>query len=88
MGKFSGVADRDAVERELPYAERDLPVTIYQFLSRTRDAHGARPAISFQLLSDPKSRAETWTWNTFLGRITQAANLFRSLGVGEGDTVA
>jgi fatty-acyl-CoA synthase len=88
MGKFSGVADRDAVEREMPYGERDLPVTLHQFLCRTRDAHGARPAISFQLLSDPRSKAETWTWNTLLGRITQAANLFRSLGVGERDTVA
>jgi acyl-CoA synthetase (AMP-forming)/AMP-acid ligase II len=88
MGKFAGIADRDAVEREMPYGQRDLPVTLHQFLRRTGEAHGARPAISFQIFSDPKAKAETWTWNTFLGRITQAANLFRSLGVGEGDTIA
>ncbi|WP_347310659.1 acyl-CoA synthetase [Defluviimonas sp. SAOS-178_SWC] len=88
MGKFSGIADRDAIEREMPYEKRDLPVTLYQFLSRTRDAHGPRNAISFQLLSDPGAKAETLTWNGLHGRITQAANLFRSLGIGETDVVA
>ena len=88
MGKFSGVADRDAVEREMPYDKRDLPVTLYQFLTRTRDAHGARNAITFQLFSDPGAKAITWTWGAFHQEITRAANLFRSLGVGEGDTIA
>ncbi len=88
MGKFSGIADRDAIEREMSYEKRDLPVTLYQFLSRTRDAHGARNAVSFQLLSDPGARAETLTWSGLLGRVTQAANLFRSLGIGETDVVA
>ncbi len=88
MGKFSGIADRNAIEREMPYEKRDLPVTLYQFLSRTRAAHGDRNAISFQLLSDPGSKAETLTWSGLLGRVTQAANLFRSLGIGETDVVA
>ena len=88
MAKFASVKDRDAVEQSMPYAARDLPVTLYQFLTRTRDAHGARPAVSFQLLSDPKSKAETLSWNDLHRRVTQAANLFRSLGVGETDVVA
>ena len=88
MPKFSGVADRDAVEQEMPYDQRDLPVTLYQFLTRTRDKHGARNAISFQILSDPKSKAETWDWNGLLGKVTQTANLFRALGIGENDVVA
>ncbi len=88
MGKFSGLADRNAIEGEMPYEKRDLPVTLYQFLGRTRDAHGARNAISFQLLSDPGAKAETLTWSGLHGRITQAANLFRSLGIGEKDVVA
>ncbi|SPH18784.1 Long-chain-fatty-acid--CoA ligase [Defluviimonas aquaemixtae] len=88
MARFAGIADRDAVEQEMPYEKRDLPVTLYQFLSRTRDAHGARNAVSFQILSDPKSKAETWSWNTLLGRVNQTANLFRDLGIGEKDVVA
>ena len=88
MGRFATLADRDAVEGEMPYGERDLPVTLYEFLTRTKLAHGGRDAISFQITSGPKDRAETLTWAALHGRVTQAANLFRSLGVGEGDVVA
>jgi fatty-acyl-CoA synthase len=86
--RFATVADRDAIQSETPWAERDVPVTVYEQIGRTRTAHGKRPAISFQLFSDPGAKAETLSWNDFHGKVTQAANLFRSLGVGEGDTVA
>jgi len=85
---FASVADRDIIENEQPFAERDLPATTYSLLSRTAAAHGARDALSFQLLSDPKSKKETLNWTDLHGRATQTANLLRSLGVGEGDVVA
>ena len=88
MQAFATTADRDAIEGGISFEARDLPVTIYQFLSRTRAMHGARNAVSFQLLSGPKDPAETLTWAALHGRVTQAANLFRSLGVGESDVVA
>ena len=88
MGKFASVEDRDAIEREMTYAERYLPVTLYEFLTRTKLTHPDRHAVSFQLLSGPKDKAETLTWTVLHGRVTQAANLFRSLGVGESDVVA
>ena len=88
MSRFGGVADRDAVEREMPWAEREVARTLYDFLGQVRDRHGARPAISFQLLAGPVDKAETLTWATLHGRVTQAANLFRSLGVGPDDVVA
>ena len=86
--RFSSFSDRDAIEAEMPWVERDVPVTVYEQITRTRNSHGSRNAISFQLFSDPGARAETLTWAQLHGRVTQAANLFRSLGVGEGDTVA
>jgi len=88
LGKFRSAADRDAVEAECAYADRRLPVTMYQFLTSTRDRFPDRPAISFQLLSGPKDKAETLTWAALHARVTQMANLFRSLGVGEGDVIA
>ncbi len=88
MKDFGSVADRDAITNEMPWDQRDVPVTVYQMLSETAVAHGARPAISFQILSGPKDKAETLTWSGLHGRVTQAANLFRSLGVGEKDVVA
>ncbi len=86
--RFASVADRVAIQSEKPWAERDVPVTVYEQIERTRAAHGKRPAISFQLFSDPGAKAETLSWNDLHSKVTQAANLFRSLGVGEGDTVA
>ncbi len=88
MTIFASVADRDAIETEMPWAERDVPRTLYQFVSDAKARWGGRPAISFQLLSDPGAPAETLTWAELHARVTQAANLFHDLGVGEGDAVA
>ena len=85
---FASVADRDRVEREMPWAERDRATTIYEFLTRAKTAHGKRPALSFQITSGPKDPAVTLSWDELHAQVTQAANLFHSLGVREGDTVA
>ena len=86
--QFATVADRDAVEAEMPWEARDRAVTMYEFLTRARDAYGSRPALSFQILSGPKDKAETLTWSQLHARVTQAANMLRAMGVGPTDTVA
>ncbi len=88
MPTFASIADRDAVEAEMPWEARERATTMYDFLSRAKAAHGARPALSFQITSGPKDRAETLTWAQLHARVTQVANLLRKLGVGETDTVA
>ena len=85
---FAGMEDRLAVEAEAAWEERDLPVTLYQMLSETAAKFPDRNAVSFQLLSGPKDKAETLSWRELLEKSCQAANLFRSLGVGENDVVA
>ena len=85
---FTSLEDRNAVEAVAPWTERPLPKTVYQMLSETKDKHGARNAVSFQILSGEKDKAETLTWNELHAKTTQAANLFRKLGVGENDVVA
>ncbi|MFA3918178.1 acyl-CoA synthetase [Ruegeria hyattellae] len=85
---FAGVKDRDAIENEMPWADRDVPITLYQLLSSTAGKYPNNNAISFQLLSGPTDKAETLTWSQVKNQVTQAANLFRSLGVGEQDVVA
>ncbi|WP_410219552.1 acyl-CoA synthetase [Paracoccus sp. (in: a-proteobacteria)] len=88
MGKFSTFEDRDRLDRECDYAARDLPTTIYDFLARTAERFPQRSAVSFQLLSGPRAPSTTLTWQELLERVTETANLFRSLGVGPQDTVA
>ena len=85
---FASVADRDAIENEMPWAEREVPKTLYQFLSHTKNTYGDHKAISFQITSGPTDKAETLTWSEFHAKSVQAANLFRSLGIEEYDTVA
>lgn len=88
MGEFANLADVKAIEAEMPWEARGAARTMHEFLGRAKAAHGTRPAISYQILSGPKEKAETLTWNALHGKATQAANLFRSLGVGEKDVVA
>ncbi|MEM8632045.1 MAG: acyl-CoA synthetase [Pseudomonadota bacterium] len=88
MTVFTTAADLRAIEDQMPWEERDVAKTVYELLTRTKEKHGARNAVTFQLLSGPKDPAETLTWNALHHKVTQTANLFRSLGVGESDVVA
>jgi acyl-CoA synthetase (AMP-forming)/AMP-acid ligase II len=88
MRTFGTRVDRDTIQNEMPWEVRDLPATMYAFLTSVKDRHGNRPAISFQIFSGPQDKAVTLTWADLHRRATQAANLFRKLGVGEKDVVA
>ena len=88
MGKFVTRRDIAATEAEMSWADRPVARTMYDFISTTKAAHGARPAVSYQLLSGPDTKRVTLTWAELHAQTTQAANLFRSLGVGEQDVVA
>ncbi|MEC7258300.1 MAG: AMP-binding protein, partial [Pseudomonadota bacterium] len=85
---FASRQDALAIEAEMPWANRDLPKTVFEMLSSTAKKFPQRPAVSYQLLSGPKDKAETLTWAQLQGKVSQAANLFRSLGIGERDVVA
>jgi fatty-acyl-CoA synthase/long-chain acyl-CoA synthetase len=76
------------IQNEMPWAARERPQTIYQMLSAVAGKFPHRPAISYQLFSGATDKAQTLTWQQFHDQCCQAANLFRSLKVGEGDVVA
>ncbi|MFZ1468469.1 MAG: acyl-CoA synthetase [Paracoccaceae bacterium] len=88
MGNFANLADLRAIEAESTWEGRDTARTMYDFIARAAAAHGARPAVSFQLLSGPTDPARTLTWTALQGEVTRSANLFRSIGVGPTDVVA
>ncbi|WP_136439493.1 acyl-CoA synthetase [Pacificoceanicola onchidii] len=85
---YAGVADRDAIQNAMPWEGREVPTTVWGQLCRTAEAFPARPAVTYQLLSGPKDKAETLNWSELRAKTAQAANLFRSLGVGEDDVIA
>lgn len=86
--EFSTVADRDAIQAEMPWEQRDVPRTIHQALANAAERWPGGKAVSYQLLSGPTDKVETLTWRELFEKSVQAANLFRSLGVGEGDVVS
>lgn len=85
--KFGTLADKIAIEAA-SFAERQPSATVYGALSRTAATHPNRSAVTFQLKSGPDDKAETYSWHDLHAQVTRAANLFRSLGVGEDDVVA
>lgn len=85
---FADQSDVDRIVSEMPAEDRWTAKTVYQRLCETRDSHGDRAAISFQLKSGPKDKKTTLSYSELTDRVSQAANLFRSLGVGPNDVVA
>jgi acyl-CoA synthetase (AMP-forming)/AMP-acid ligase II len=84
---WSTLAEKKSVEA-VPLAERWPAETVYAMLRQTAAAHPRRPAISFQIKSGPTDKAETLNWTQLTNMVTRAANLFRRIGIGEGDVVA
>jgi fatty-acyl-CoA synthase len=85
---FAIQADIRAMEAAGPWDDGTQPRSMYEFISRTKAAHGARPAISYQITSGPTDKSKTLTWNAFHAQVTQAANMFHTFGIGPNDVVA
>ena len=85
---FAGYDDRNAIEAEMPWDKRPVAKTLYGLLSDTAGRFPGHNAISYQIFSGAKDKAETLTWSQLKDKVTQTANLFRSLGVGKSDVVA
>ena len=85
---YEGMTDRNRIEAEMPWEQRDLPVTLYGLISRTTEKFPQNNAVSYQIFSGPKDKAETFNWTQLKDKTTQTANLFRSLDVGPKDVVA
>ncbi len=85
---FAVRSDALDIQNEMPWPARERPSTVHAMLAATARAHPDRPAISYQLTSGPRDAAQTLTWAEFHAEVCRAANLFRSLGISEGDAVA
>lgn len=85
---FAGIKDCEAIEAEGPWAKRDVAKTLYGLLSDTAGKFPQHNAVSYQIFSGPKDKAETLNWQQLHGKVSQAANMFRALGIGPKDVVA
>ncbi len=76
------------IETDMPWEKRERATTLYGLLSDTAAKFPRNNALSYQLFSGPNDHSETLSWEQLHAKTTQAANLFRSLGVGPNDVVA
>jgi len=85
---FASMADRNAIENEMPWEDRGLPHSVWAQLTQTAEKFGKRDAITFQMFGGINDPAETLSWSELHEKVAQTANLFRELGVGSDDVVA
>lgn len=88
MASFANKQDILDIESAETWEVAQPAPTLHALLSGTAQRFPDRPAVTYQLFSGPTDPAETLTWKQFHGQVTQAANMFRSLGVTETDAVA
>ena len=82
MIQFGVLDDKRAAEAAMPHTQRWTARTLYEQLVETADRFPDRPAISFQLKSDPGDKSVTLTWRQLRAEVTRTANLLYGLGVG------
>lgn len=88
MNRISTLADVRAATETQPWPDCMVEKTVFERLTSTAKANADRNALSFQIKSGPTDPAETFTWSQMHGKTAQIANMFRGLGVHEGDVVA
>ena len=71
---YATLKDRDAIEQEMPWENRDVPATTWGLLCDTAGKYGDRDATTFQMFSGPSDPCETLTWAQLRDRTAQAAN--------------
>ncbi|MEP5730653.1 MAG: acyl-CoA synthetase [Sulfitobacter sp.] len=85
---YAGMDDRNRIEAEMPWEAREVPKTLFGQLSQTAQKFPNHNAISFQLLSGPTDKKETFSWKQLQDKVAQTANMLRGIGVGPKDVVA
>ena len=81
------LADIEAIEAA-PYEENVEPRNIHDLFRLSAERYGNRTAITYLSSPDPDAPAEQYSYRDLLTGILKAANLFRSLGVAEDESVA
>jgi fatty-acyl-CoA synthase len=73
---------------QVPYGDRIAAQSTYEAIKLAASRFPDAPAIQFLANADPADPPVVITYRDFVARVTQAANMFHSLGVGPGDVVS
>jgi fatty-acyl-CoA synthase len=87
MMPIATLADIEAIER-IPFAQREPARSVYEMLASVAASRPDRLAFRALRTGEPGEPTTDVSYRELGRRITQAANLFRSLGVGPQDSVS
>jgi fatty-acyl-CoA synthase len=73
---------------KVPYADRIAAQSTYDAIKCGAAHNPDAPAIQFLANADPADQPLVISYRDFIGRVTQAANMFHALGVGPDDVVS
>jgi fatty-acyl-CoA synthase len=73
---------------QVPYGDRIAAQSTYEAIKLAASRFADAPAIQFLANADPADPPIVITYRDFIARVTQAANMFHSLGVGPNDVVS
>jgi fatty-acyl-CoA synthase len=73
---------------QVPYGDRIAAQSTYEAIKLAASRLPDAPAIQFLANADPADPPVVITYRDFIARVTQAANMFHSLGVGPNDVVS
>src|SRR5512147_874166 len=84
------IATLTDVEREarIPLAERRLPTSTYALLCRAAERYADHIALQFLPQGSPDEAPVVFSYGEFVAQVTQTANLFHRLGLGQDETAA
>jgi fatty-acyl-CoA synthase len=84
---LANVADVKALEA-VPYVQRIAAASTFDAIKLGAAYDADAPAIQFLPTASPDDTPTVVTHRQFVGRVTQAANMFHALGVGSNDVVS
>jgi fatty-acyl-CoA synthase len=84
---FASEADIRAFE-QTPYADRIAASSTYEAIKLGAAVNPDAPALQLLANADPADQPVVISYREFIGRVTQAANMFHALGVGKDDVVS
>ena len=88
LPRLSSPAEVATFEAAAPWAERVAAQSTYEALQRGAALDPAAPALVFLPNADPDETPQRWSHAEFIAKVTQAGNLFHTLGIGAGDVVS
>ncbi len=82
-----GIEDVISLEQR-PFREFVKASSIYDLIKQASERHGEKDAFIYLPDGKPDTAAISVSYNELFSKVTQAANLFRSLGIGAEESVA